>query len=100
MSTTSTSTAVTAVEPVFIEPEPLALAVRLFAVGRGVDELLVHELVDAQRPQFPADARALRPAEGQFRAAALGLVDPDHPDIQPVRHVQGQRLVAGEHRAA
>src|SRR5215475_457703 len=62
---TPTSPAVTAVEPLLTEPERFALAVRLSAVGRGMDELpgaagplqrarlLLSDLVRAVR-QFPA----------------------------------------------
>ena len=67
---------------------------------RRVDKLLIDELVDAERPEFATDAGTLGAAKGQFRATALGLVDPYHPDVEAVGHVQCECLVAAEDRSA
>src|SRR5215469_6474913 len=81
--------AATAIAP--LRSSPLTLSARRL----GVNELLIHELLDAQRTELPADARALGTAERQFRAAALAPVDPHHAYLQPVSNLRGHGLVRG-----
>ncbi len=56
-----------------------------------MNELLVHDLVNAERAELPADAGPLGPAERQLGAATLDAVDPDHADLELVGNARGQR---------
>src|ERR1700753_4070723 len=70
------------------------------ARGRGVDQLLVDELVDPGRAELPPDTRSLGPAEGQVGHRPLGAVDPDHARVEQVRALFRPGLVGAVDHAA
>src|SRR4051794_19255771 len=52
--------------------------------GGCSDQLLVDELLRAEAAEFPAEARALRPAERQLDAVRADEVDVDHAGVDLV----------------
>src|SRR4051812_40943734 len=63
-------------------------------------QLAVGELEHAQFGQFPPVPGALHTAEGQLGRGAGGLVDEDHPGLDPVGHGPRAVEVAAEHSRA
>src|SRR6185437_4541926 len=65
-----------------------------------VEQALVHELVDAERAEFAAEAGALGAAERQVRALARRGVDVGHADLELLGDVDRPLLVGRPDRAA
>src|ERR1700731_853455 len=62
-----------------------------------VDELLVHELLNAGLGEFVAVARDLDPAERQVGLEPRGGVDGHHAGVDALGHLDAVRDVSREH---